>query len=492
MVLPSRTPALAPSCLLVLLAPVLAEAGEVRVTVEHGRALFVSDAGVTPVTRGKGCLVHDTGGQLELAPGSRARVSWVGTGTVSLLGPASLGWHGNADGQDLRLDLVAARSAELEVRRGPVRTRLPGAWTLALEKGAYSLEQLPTGGVELGHLAGRTARATWMGGEGFAPPPLEVLAGQRVRLDGAPPLTARPDVSRGAPGWSTTAWPWGEATEGAPAPGAPAQGEPVIELALGAELSPETEVQELRPAEETEVAAPWRRWDWPWPAPTAERQLADEADEPGHSGPQLETNTAAGLSAPEPRDPSPGTAGEPRAPEPAAPVPDSSEPATPEPATLEPASPGVEPTAGPSGPGPGSGPQGVEEESPLPRHDRPDSPGEPDEAPAPATPGSPSSEAPSQDSGHRPELWRGLPESALGRQEHCVLQLGVRLEEVPRADGGRELRVPADSEEPVWYFGPSLDVRVFPGASLVLEPDGSIRYHTGQVRFLQAHPERRF
>ena len=46
------------------LVSAVAVAGEVRVTVERGRALFVSDHGVVPVSRGRGCLVHEGGGQL--------------------------------------------------------------------------------------------------------------------------------------------------------------------------------------------------------------------------------------------------------------------------------------------------------------------------------------------------------------------------------------------------------------------------------------------
>lgn len=582
-------------------------------TVERGRALFVSDHGVVPVSRGRGCLVHEGAGQLELAPGSRARIAWPGRCSVDLVGPASLGWRPDTPSEALRLDLVAVRAAELEVRQGRVRADLPGAWRLDLGEGAYGLEELPSGGVQLEHQAGRVARATWVGGAGYAPPPAEVWPGERVRLTGAPSGATRADRGRAVPGWSTSGWPWGEAAPGDPdapiaeepgstPPGASADRSavpptgPALALSPGA---PAARIEVLGGAAVERPREPWRRWDWPWrpepdlagqEAPTAHEPLPDERrPRPGGAppaSPQVTSPQPPSAGGPRDERPAPRTAADlpeavPGSPGdsraawawPWAPAAPAAQPGASDPSgDGGPAGPPPDPGEEPGGtPGPGEhGPEVSRLEGPAEVADvaRPaagpaegdpaaaDDPaggsvavrteersgargrsGEPGATSDPAAggavadgvvateeaeraaadpggrPGSnparpeasradgspaegpevdpPREQEPGGD-GHRPELWRGLPASALGRRPTCVVQLGVPFVEVERPDGGLELHLPADAHEPLWYFAPTLDLRLFPGASLVLEPDGSIRYHTGQVRFLQGHPERRF
>ncbi len=508
-------------------------------TVERGRALFVSDHGVVPVSRGRGCLVHEGGGQLELAPGARARVAWPGRCSVDLVGPASLGWRTDAPGEPLRLDLVAVRAAELEVRQGGLRAGLPGAWRLDLDEGAYGLLELPTGGVQLDHQAGRVARATWVGGAGAAPPPAEVWPGQRVRLAGAPAGASRPDRGSAAPGWSTTGWPWGEAALGDPAAPiaaepdsapleAPANGPALPPTGVELSLSPEAplaRVEVLGGVASERPLEPWRRWDWPWrPGPDLTGQEAPEGAEPLPDARGLQPD---GALTPQPQITSPQiTAPQTTTPKTTAPEPPPiggrpGEPPASRAAADAPA--GVTGAPGDSAPGwdwPWAPMSPATTDRPTDRSPSDQSPS--DGSPADGSPADESAadgsrpdesrpdgarvEGPEVDppqveeaqveqaqvDGHRPELWRGLPASALGRRPTCVVQLGVPFEEVERPDGGLELHLPADAAEPMWYFAPTLDLRLFPGASLVLEPDGSIRYHTGQVRFLQGHPERRF
>ncbi len=645
---------LAPLTAALVLAAV-APAQEVRLSVESGRALLVTDHGVSPLTRGRGVPPVAGPGHFELAPGSRASLCWAGRCSIELRGPASVAWQPVAASDGLRLDFSALREADVEVRSGAVRLGLPGAWRARLEEGAYSLYGLPAGGVELVHRAGREARATWVGGEGFAPPPVPIHAGERARLQGQPVFHVRADSSPSAPEWGSSTWPWGSG-------GIPDQPDLALRQAPGWDASspwPWT-------VEEEELE-PWRRWDWPWQPPAAQGEAETDApttDAEPHSQaepsgapateapdaperwldperspgapaaavpdpdvtvsdgvdphPEVGSDPTAGAQAtanaeadaerassevptrpdapsetapaagPRSKDRPPSTHSEPAAPSNRLAVPNGSlsppqaperiafvdepapwgdfdwpwetrgpAPSIPGMATDEPTPEPALPIAKPTQPGPRSDPSQPSAPSAqrpaqrpaadplfggnapadgqagfaperLPdatapgsesRADATDSKSDPasSRAQSQAEPGvdaeddasAPSGESlpepvpahlrwePEDDrlpppSAYHAAHWRGLPEGAIEFHPRHAIQVGPPYEFRSLKDGSRELWLPPTSAEPLWYFSPNLDLRLFPGASLVLEQDGSIRYHRGTVRVLTADPARRF
>jgi len=599
---------------LVLAAAVQAQ--EVRLSVESGRALLVTDHGVSPITRTHGVPPVSGPGHLELAPGSRASLRWAGRCSIELRGPVSVAWQPPTGNEGLRLDFSALREADVEVRNGALRIGLPGAWRARLEEGAYSLYGLPAGGVELVHRAGREARATWVGGEGFAPPPVPIRAGDRARLQGQPDVQVRGDASSSAPEWGTSTWPWGSG-------GIPDQPDLALRQAPGWDATspwPWT-------AEEEEEVEPWRRWDWPWQPPgeesevepashagdlepttpdapggarspgdlegsapgfdaesSTDRNAATGLDPTGAEGADVDVDVDSGGSSetkPEEtsedivvanpdanaeangaadagvnarpntntEDGSPVAEGDPRSLSTARNAPRGPSlsrqapervvarqepapwgdfewpwetrdpvPSIPGMAAAQPSAPTANRPADQHARDPLFGDPTPAEPAGGQTSDAPDRPA----SAAADTPGETTPEASGLDdegaaagetppepvpldlrwereedplpppSAYYADHWRGLPEGAIEFHPNHAIQVGPPYEFRTLKDGSRELWLPPTSTEPLWYFSPNLDLRLFPGASLVLEQDGSIRYHRGTVRLLTADPARRF
>lgn len=500
---------LAPLAAALILAAV-ASAQEVRLSVETGRGLLVTDHGVNPLTRGRRVPPIQGPGHFELAPGARANLSWAGRCSVELRGPASVAWQPSTGSHGLRLDFGALREVDVEVRSGSVRVGLPGAWRAQLNEGAFSFYGLPAGGVELVHRAGRDVRATWVGGEGFAPPPIPIHAGDRARLQGEPSFPVRGDASASAPEWGASTWPWGEG-------GIPDQPDLAVRNAPGWS----TGTDWPWPVEEEDLE-PWQRWDWPWRSPHAHKETEHDAQAPegqlpyeatppievtgpwgGYAWPWETSATALPEDHPD-RDPVTSVTQD-------APTDDSSA------AQTDSADGGTEAAdAGATEVGVDSSTHGAQREAEASGTsagaDKPlalvgddaeravvveEAPSALDEVDSGRTDRSHGWDTPGDDplpppSAFVAEHWRGLPEAGIEFHVSYAIQIGPPYEVRTLKDGGRELLLPSTSSEPLWYFSPNLDLRIFPGASLVLEKNGSIRYHRGTVRVLTADPARRF
>jgi len=176
--------------------------------------------------------------------------------------------------------------------------------------------------------------------------------------------------------------------------------------------------------------APWERWDWPWrvtPAPSTPSELGGDGTV----------------------DPFPSPPWSPGETEPPAQV------SAPLPVPFTPPAPAAsDGTVGDE----------IEEE----------------EAPA----------APPEPAPYDPALWRGLPEEQT--EDHGTFRVQRSddwvIEELP--SGRTELRLERETLEPAWFLGREVDYRVFPGAALVLEPDGRVRFHRGWVRVVETPPGR--
>ncbi|MFT7484994.1 MAG: hypothetical protein ACI9F9_000840, partial [Candidatus Paceibacteria bacterium] len=470
----------------------------VHLDVQSGRAMLVTNHGVQPISAQRGVTPFHGAGHLEVAPGSKASVRWQGAGSVSLVGPASVAWQAPEGSGTVRLEFSSIGTADIEVRSTPMRVDLPGAWRLQLNSGAYSVYCMGGGGVELVHRAGHPARASWIGGGRLAPPPVVVQAGERYLLKGAPEFIPRPDLTHAAPGWTDSVWPWGQGKiEGAPdivLAGAPAW----------------KQKQWPWGAEELDVE-PWTHWDWPWSSAESMQQDAAQVDQ----GMVPQPTPAEELHAPSSAGAAPQT-------EPL----DQRTPSTPDPiqgvsstsAARTPRATGnslshvsteqIRPT-GPVTPALESGL--LEDELPgttlAPNGIRPDSPAKArTDAPDLVANETPSLESPSttqppsvQDEASEPQaspwdtsIWRGLAEDQVENHGAFLIQRGTDLE-MDRLDGGDlRFRMPSDADAPSWYFSQRLDVRIFPGGSLVTGSDGFLRYHRGTVRILSADRERIF
>lgn len=400
---------------------------ETRVTLERGRALLVDEAGVGPLKRHEGTRQLEGVGHLELAPGSRASVVWPGLGSVELRGPTSISWDPGTDAEDLRLSIGVLERVDLEVRRGRVRLDLPGAWRLEAQLGVFELRSLPVGGVGVRQLAGRSCRASWVGGPGISAPQW-IGPGESARLCGTREPVAGGLDGAGAPSWSAVTWPWGEGG----VPGAP-------DLSTGGEAWGDASWPWGQAPGGTK---PWERWDWPWGVAAAD---ADQSE----SVPALELSPSILVATPE----TPATSR-------LSAVPETGSVIDPE-AALESADESADGALL-------AGQQRVV-----------------DEAPDPA----PAFEAP-QPAAHDSAAWRGLDRGQLIQGSLGTLQLSGAWVEEELAGGRRRISIPADAGVPLWYFSDQYDYRLFPGSELLLDASGGVLVHQGWVRIFHAQPGR--
>jgi hypothetical protein len=85
----------------------------------------------------------------------------------------------------------------------------------------------------------------------------------------------------------------------------------------------------------------------------------------------------------------------------------------------------------------------------------------------------------SQDGG----LWRGVPEEALERHPGFWVELNEHLV-IENVREGSRVSLAAHAPKACWFFSDQFDVQLSPGAALLLDRKGDLRYHTGSVSVL--------
>jgi hypothetical protein len=221
---------LVPALFLSVLAPSIGAAEPPpppRIEVLEGRATLTVPEGIRQLRAGEPAPLIAGETYLELPARARVSVRWRDTASLLIHGPASLEWGPGRDRHRLEWRVVRAAEIHLEVRRGPVLTRLPGNWTAALEMGASFLTAGPGGSLDLHHDAGLPIHLVAPHAPQRVRPPVVVLAGARVRLipgeETARPLGSSrsrilepygssgqraPDAVAAHRPWRGFTWPW--------------------------------------------------------------------------------------------------------------------------------------------------------------------------------------------------------------------------------------------------------------------------------------------
>ncbi|MFT7667701.1 MAG: hypothetical protein ACI8X5_000384 [Planctomycetota bacterium] len=403
-----------------------------------GRGILVDDSGIVPIDRRTGGTQIYGPGHLELAPGASAQLQVVGLGTLELWGPTSVSWQAVTTDGELRLNFGALYRAEILLRSSSARLELPGAWRVNLGVGAVSLRGLPGGGTELVNHAGGTASAAWIGALQHVASPTMIAQGHSRRLQGTGPAPTAPD-RRSTPqarSWNESEWPWGAG----PINGIPDMTSISTESWDASRWSLE--------GQEAEVEA-WERWDWPWTGPPSESAELDVEEIEEHLNHPAKPESLSPLSQ-APWKEWDWPFDEPKIDVEALPEEDT--------------------------PAPEIATEAVPSEY-LPKVRR-------DNSRRISTKDSDFGFAEDVPKGHQAEYWRGLPGEKIMWSTNYALQRSSDLVIDSMIEGRRRISLAANATEPVWFFNSQLDMRIFPGGSLVVEADGSMRYHVGFVRTL--------
>ncbi|MEM9800840.1 MAG: hypothetical protein AAGA20_10985 [Planctomycetota bacterium] len=185
-----------------------------RVEVLQGRAIVLEED-ADPVTVRRGAAHAARGrAQLEIGAGSFARISWDGTCSAHLWGPASIEW--SAPNGSVELTFHELSWADLEARSGRHQLHLPAEWHGTFERSSFHLRGLSGGPTEVRLHAGEPIVLDWRGGNGAVRPPLAVYPGSSVRLDR--PRYVRNELASRRPksSWprendqKRESWPWRE------------------------------------------------------------------------------------------------------------------------------------------------------------------------------------------------------------------------------------------------------------------------------------------
>jgi len=202
-----------------LVAPTIAF-GQAPVETAHidvlqGRTVLLGGGSDAETIRRGETMVAKGRSQMEVSAGSQARISWRGTASIHIWGPASLEWSSH-DGS-LNLTFHELAWADVEARSGQHTLTLPANWHARFGRSSFHLRGLSGGPSELRHHAGNAIILDWRGDEASLRPPMAVYPGSSVRLDR--PRYQRTEVAdrrtRGA--WTeretrdeVEAWPWRE------------------------------------------------------------------------------------------------------------------------------------------------------------------------------------------------------------------------------------------------------------------------------------------
>lgn len=146
---------LAPLLLAVGLAPAPAPAPEAEVRLLRGQAELFDAEGRTALPRREQLEVPGSA-VLELAPGAEVTVTWPGRGSLTVEGPAELGWTPPwQDGQGLVWRVRSAANLRLESRGGRSRLEFPTAGArYVVRRSAISIRTLPGEEIEVRNDAG--------------------------------------------------------------------------------------------------------------------------------------------------------------------------------------------------------------------------------------------------------------------------------------------------------------------------------------------------
>ncbi len=280
-----------------------------RLRVEYGQALALGPEGARRHFAGEGESLLLGVHELEVPPGARASVRWPGRASVGLEGPAGISFGPGAEAGTLRWTLRGGGAFELEVRRGGVSSELAPGWNAALGVGAWRLVGLPDGSARLLHRAGAPLHLDWTGRRGEVVPPIELRAGDELRLGPSAPGGLRAEASRPRGAWSGSgSWPFGARAGPAPQAAPPA---PLPAPVRPAPVRPAP----VRPTPRGAIGGPFA---WPWAdgargtgTDTLERAAAEEgagaeldaADRPPLGSPAAEVapaDPAAGVLPPTP------------------------------------------------------------------------------------------------------------------------------------------------------------------------------------------------
>lgn len=151
--------------------------------LSSGRGTLVSADGVSHMKEGDSLVELPPSGHMEVAAASTMELRWMGRGSIELLGASAFEWSGSAFGQDEGdlFRMIQVSSADIEVRRGPLRLGLPGQVVLTIERGALEIESNPSGKYSVRLFGGESLRLTYptVEGEGH----VEIKPGKSMWID---------------------------------------------------------------------------------------------------------------------------------------------------------------------------------------------------------------------------------------------------------------------------------------------------------------------
>ncbi len=193
----------------------LATAAEARVELLQGRVVVHQEGRPERLARPQESLDWPAGADLEVGAGAQVRLTWTGTASWHVWGPARIEWTtepakpGAEEG--LRFLVHDLAWADVEIRRGEHRLELPAHWTARLQSGALHLRSLPSGPMEIRYHAGTPLVLLWSGDPEHVRPPVTVYPGSSLRLERPPEGAA--DKTSHAESWNQPSWPWRERTD---------------------------------------------------------------------------------------------------------------------------------------------------------------------------------------------------------------------------------------------------------------------------------------
>jgi hypothetical protein len=153
--------------------------------LSSGRGTLASAEGVTQMKEGDSLVELPLSGHMEVAAASEMELRWMGRGSIELTGASAFEWSGSAFGQaegDL-FRMIKVSSADIEVRRGPLRIGLPGQVVLTVERGALEVEANPSGKYSIRLFGGESLDLSFPTADGQGH--MEIKPGKSMWIDPA-------------------------------------------------------------------------------------------------------------------------------------------------------------------------------------------------------------------------------------------------------------------------------------------------------------------
>ncbi|HPF13481.1 MAG: hypothetical protein H6830_05345 [Planctomycetes bacterium] len=178
-----------------------------RIEVKTGRAELVQHADAPKSVREGESLNLEGKSHLEVGAGSEVQITYPGSASLRVWGPASLDWQPRTGAQEgIEWHIFQVTWCDVEVRRGHHELNLPGDWRAQIDGGSLRLRGLATGPLEMRLNAGRPVSVDWVGNQSQARPPLLIYPGSNIRLD--QPTQAPLDNSSKGSAWTEPTWPY--------------------------------------------------------------------------------------------------------------------------------------------------------------------------------------------------------------------------------------------------------------------------------------------